>query len=405
MWRGPFAFVFVARLLTAAGFFGTIPYLVVALTESYHYGSTSATFIVGITVLVSRLASFPVGLAVDRVGVEGTLIASCVGSGAALAGLALVPAPLYGAIVAAAIVQGVGSAGQSVAFSAWVARRLPGQATLGFSSLAIAFSLGGIIGPASTAPFVLHANYRSPFAVAAALYGVAGAVLLMSAGRRAPTEFRRLVRAQSPRASVSPLLAGSFMGLYFVTWGLLQQLSVGLAKYFVDFFGSTGAAPAFFVMQSAVVILLFSAAGARMSRWKNDALFLSYAVGTLLIPVAFLTIAFVPRGSVALAVVTLTLFIAVSELASVPAAGALVANLVPSTRQGSAFGVIGLVQACALTVGTSLGGFALDYSERIAWPPAYWIIVSVAFGGLGVLALIAGVVALRQNPHHMLAGA
>jgi len=405
LWRGPFALVFVARLLTAAGFFGTIPYLVVALTESYHYRSTSATFVVGITVLVSRLASFPVGLAVDRVGVEGMLIASSLGGGAALAGLALVPAPLYGAIVAAAIVQGVGSAGQSVAFSAWVARRLPGQATLGFSSLAIAFSLGGIVGPASTAPFVLHGNYRGLFAVAAALYAAAGAVLLISAGRRGPTELRQLVSAQSPRVSVSALLAGSFIALYFVTWALLQQLSVGLAKYFVDFFGSAPAAPAFFVMQSAAVILLFSAAGARMSRWNDDRLFLSYAVGTLLIPLAFFSLALFPRGAVALAVVTLTLLIALSELASVPSAGALVANLVPSTRQGSAFGVIGLVQACALTAGTCLGGFALDYSERIGWPPAYWIIVTGAFGGLGALALIAGLIALRQIRHHVLAGA
>src|ERR671931_2230704 len=66
----------LARVLTSAALFGALPYFVVLLNRNAGFSPTHAALVLGSVIVISRVASLPVGLLIDRIGADRLLMAA-----------------------------------------------------------------------------------------------------------------------------------------------------------------------------------------------------------------------------------------------------------------------------------------------------------------------------------------
>jgi MFS family permease len=354
--------------------------------------------VLGSVIVISRVASLPVGLLIDRIGADRLLMAATTTFAVALALLGLLSNPI--GILIAAAVQGAAGASQQVGFNAAMARRLPpDQSAAGFGLMSTANNIGIIVGPLATAPAIISGHLGEAYLVSAAL-SVASAIALF--GMRPPgdaVEKPRDRRSHAMRAELPRLTLLGFVGLYLATGGLLQQVAVGLAQYAQTFLLTPAAAPGFLVSQAVLAMVLVPVAGGVMKDWPPRRLFASYGSGTFLLAVAYLAFAATTSRTVWFGILVAVLIITLSEMAAVPAAGALVAAAVSRNRQGGVFGLLSFAQTVGLASGAALGGVAIQIAAVAGSPPLYWLLVSALFGGIALLSFLIGWIGYVRRIH------
>ncbi len=145
-------------------------------------------------------------------------------------------------------------------------------------------------------------------------------------------------------------------------------------------FASPSSAAVFFTVQAFLALLAVPLAAAFMTAWSLRQKFLSYAAGTALLPVAFLTFASVPSRAAMFGIGLLIALITLSEALAAPTVGALIAQIVPRQRHGSAFGTLGLAQAAGMGLGSLLSAGALAWAGPTSgYYPLNWVVVAGVF--------------------------
>ena len=391
--RGPLSALLACRLCTAIAFFGSIPFLVLRLSEDVGFPVSTATLLVGALTVAARVLAMPAGILVDRVGHLQVITGSAFLAAVALLLLGLSVQPAVA--VAGLALYSVGAAAQYVAFNAVVPRfteeaRLP----VAFALMGAMFNAGAVAGPAVSAVFLARRAYGETL-IAASVFFALTSLLAILAQRRARAPSAPVPARGAPggeRPGTQPrLLVGCVLVLFVATWGLLQQLTLGLSPYTEHRFGSPGVAAAFFTGQALVALLVVPAAAGLMTTWSLQGKFLSYAAGTALLPVAFVAFAVVPPTAAALAVGLLIVLVTMSEALSVPAIGPLIAQLVPGHRHGRAFGAVGLAQAVGMGLGSLVSAGALQLAGPASGRyPMLWVIVAAVFAPPILVASLAG---------------
>lgn len=398
--RGPLAALLACRLCTAIAFFGSVPFLVLRLSEDVGFPVSTATLLVGALTVAARVLAMPAGVLVDRVGHLQVITGSAFLAAVALLLLGLSAQPAVA--VAGLGIYSIGAAAQHVAFNAVVPRfteqaRLP----VAFALMGAMFNTGAVAGPAVSAVFLARRAYGETM-IAASVFFALTSLLAVLAQRRVQAPPAPFIGQHAPGgepAGPPPrLLVGCVFVLFVATWGLLQQLTLGLSPYAEDRFGSPSAAAAFFTGQALVALLVVPAAAGLMTTWSLRNKFLSYAVGTALLPAAFVALAAVPPTAAVLAVGLLIVLVTASEALSVPAIGPLIAQLVPGYRHGRAFGAVGLAQAVGMGLGSLVSAAALELAGPASGRyPMLWIIVAAVFAPPILVASVAGLRSLSRR--------
>lgn len=118
--RGPLAALLACRLCTAIAFFGSVPFLVLRLSEDVGFPVSTATLLVGALTVAARVLAMPAGVLVDRVGHLQVITGSAFLAAVALLLLGLSAQPAVA--VAGLGIYSIGAAAQYVAFNAVVPR-------------------------------------------------------------------------------------------------------------------------------------------------------------------------------------------------------------------------------------------------------------------------------------------
>jgi len=381
--RGRLLVLFICRLLAAIAFFGSTPFLVLRLSEDVGFSLSSATLLVGILTLVTRTLAVPAGALADRVGHMRTITGSALLLSGALFALGLTTHP--GMAVFALALYSMGAAAQYVAFNSAIPHlAAPAHLPIAFGLMGSMFNLGAICGPALSGVFISRHAYGEALIVA----GVASALsspLALFAQRREGSASTTTTTPEAKRkfqdSTGQPrFLVVSVIVLFISTWGLLQQLILGLSAYTKYRFASPASAAVFFTAQAFLALLAVPLAAAFMTAWSLRQKFLSYAAGTALLPVAFLAFASVPSRAATFGIGLLIVLISLSEALAAPTVGPLIAQIVPRQRHGSVFGTLGLAQAVGMGVGSLLSASALAWAGPTSnYYPLTWAIVAGVF--------------------------
>jgi MFS family permease len=397
LFRSPLGWLLGCRFVTATAYFGSVPFLILRLTEDLQVRRATAAWLIGGVTLLSRILAMPVGLLSDRIGQMPLLAGAGLISSAALIALALDGDPWL--VVLMLITYGVGSAAQFVGFNAVIPTLVDeARAPLAFALMGAMFNVGAVAGPAVAASLVGSGEYGLVLFAAGIGHAASGAMALYARRRVVARDVTAEPGAEAePPVNRGPLTA-AFLVLYAATWGLLQQLILGMAPYASSRFGSPEPAAGFFGTQALVALVAVPLAAPFTARLGPVGRYAAYAAGTVVLLLALPAFALVPGGEPLVAVGVLVVLVTASEALAVPTAGALVARLVPKRRHGTAFGTLGLAQAAGVAVGSFTAGLAFSYVD--AHPgqvQVFWWVVAGVFAAPVLVAAVTGSLLSRRE--------
>jgi MFS family permease len=349
-----------------------IPPILAILIDTFHISHTEAGFLVSIAVFPSILLSFPSGLLVDRYGarITGSIAMAIVILGTAMVALGTG----YWLLFAGRLVLGIGATLLLVALpkliTAWFAGREIGLAMGVYHT---AFPLGNILVLNFAGILAYNMGWQVPIWVCAALTAVA-LLLYIILIRDRKNEQPKTTQSSNLFRSVRE--AGWEMWCLGIIWGLFGAGTLSYFTYAPDYFISSGkdVVQAGFIASAPMFgsIVLAPIVGMMIDRVGKKWLF----VLTGLVGVA-LMLFLIPRMPDHALVLAIFMGIFIAMLT--PAVFAIPGEILPSSVQGIAFGIILTCQGLGNVLGPAVSGIFRDLTGNYFW----------SFMGMSAMIVIA----------------
>ena len=249
-----------------------VPPVIPLIHDELHLSEAQVGFLVSLPLLVFALAAVPGSLLVHRLGIYRTLIIGMAITAAAAAGRG--GALNVWTLFAATFVMGFGVAIMQPALPALVREWMPKRVALGAATSTNGLVMGGVLGPALTAPLVLPLignNWRLDFVVWAVPVVAAALVFILFEPRNAAalpsdgaTDRRWWPDWKNPLVWLLGLTFGANNSMYFGTNAFLPDYLVNHGR--ADLIGS--ALVALNGAQLIATLLLIPVAG-RLQSWRS----------------------------------------------------------------------------------------------------------------------------------------
>lgn len=395
--RGGQAIIFVGRLLTSMAHWGSIPFLTLQLVRLGMHASEAILF-VGAVTLISRLLAVPIGALGDAFGNGLLLVFDGLIGGPSLVLLGF--SGSVGSATVAIVAYSITSAAQAVGYNALIAEVSPNDLQLGaYGMLNTTATIGQVLGPALTAPFLAGREYRIAFVSAAIAHTLAGLLAFRLVGLRTGAargsaqmgEFEETVSGRHNRTLKLAMLI-----LVTVVYSSIQVTILALGPYAARRFGSAVPASVFFSGQPFLALVLVPLVALSMTGSSIVRQLRMCVVGTALVPVSLMVFGVTAAAGPWIAVSTFIVLFTVSESLASPTVLSILAHTSRSRRAGRTFGAFFMAQSIGITCGSVVTS---AISGRVTFAGTYglfWITVSLILTIPLIIGTVVAAVAARR---------
>ncbi len=402
----PINIIYLVRVLDGAAFSSVMPFILLHLTKTFGHSASYAGMLLGAQSMVPVFAGIALGVAMTKIERRLALLVSM--AALAIASLWIMTGAGGGAgLWMAFVLSGLAFSGSRIAFSSSVPDYLAKEeCAQGYALLHSSANVGMALGPVLSGYWVARENYQYALLVPVGLYALSALTVWLGLPKGSQQDLTQkqvptIKNVLSTLGAPGLALVLSIVGIYSFYCVQAQADLVGLAKYFVDYFGSTQATSFYWTLQSLAIVFVVPLSGRWMKGWQIRPMFIAFACGAALFACGPLSLAFFGPQSLSWAFVSLMLLSIVGESLFVPPFGALLVNLTGTQNAGVIFGLTNTAMSLARAVGASVGGLLLGKAIAMNHLPFYWIgfgaIVLTAFAVFGTGGALAATAFVRRK--------
>lgn len=396
--------IYFAKALEGAAYSSCMPFLLLHFMKTLGLTAVASGVIMSAREMVPIFTAIAMGWVVAKSDRKAVLVISLLALSASIfafrAGLAG-----QAGLIGAALVSGLSNSALRIAFSSSIADFMSKEESAqGFASLHAASNVGFAVGPLISGYWVASQDYANAFWVSIGLYFLAALAIYFLLPHAAMNQAESREPVSIKEIGLSLKTAGllflfSVLAVFFVN-GIRTQIDLlGLAKYFVDYFGSTRATSLYWTIQSIAVVFLVPLSGRWMKGWTLKALFASYVIGSIISAIAYVSLGFFAPQNLISGFAVLIVLSVIGECLWAPCLGAILINLVGKGQVGFMFGISNTVLALGMTSGSSLGGLMLGRALELRSLPYYWTALGmICIPSLAAIAVL-GFISLRAYLH------
>lgn len=366
-----FWLLFGGMLISAAGGSMVWPFLTIYIRQRFNTPLTTVGLVLSLNSTIGLVTTFVAGPVVDRFGRKGIMASSLFVSSVVFA--AMIPADTLLLWILLMVISGAFNPLFRVGSDAMVADLIaPDRRSSAYALLRMSHNVGLAIGPA-VGGFIAAISYTWTFSIAAVANLAFTLLILLFVSETLPQAGSKSIRLSTAGGGYGHLLHDrpflAFCGLYVLAVISSSLMMVLLPVYAKEQFGVGESQYGFIMTTNAAMVVLFQYLVTRITKRLPPLPVL--AAGALFYALGAGSVAW---GQSFAAFLSSMVVLTIGEMALVPTATTLTANLSPPDMRGRYMGLYGLTWGLGFGIGPMLGGMLNDHLA----PVAIW------YGGLAI---------------------